>query len=82
MRREASHAVLPLAGRRTDGHARSLKGLVSYAFLASLADLDALAPFRVQDLVRADSAAGIGIQYAVDHVAAAGLTKYVSKWPI
>lgn len=38
-----------------------------------MAYLDALAPFRVQDLVGTNTSGRIGVEYAVDDVAATGL---------
>ena len=53
--------------------------LLSQALLAGLAHFYPLAPFRVEHLVRADAAAGVGVEDAVDDVPAAGLEAYVSE---
>jgi hypothetical protein len=43
------------------------------ALFASVAYLDALAPFGVQDLVGTDASGGVWVEDAVDYIAAAGL---------
>jgi hypothetical protein len=53
------------------GGRRQSRGL--QALFASVAYLDALAPFRVQDLVGTDTSGGVWVEDAVDDIAAAGL---------
>ena len=43
-----------------------------------MAHLDALAPLRVQHLVGADTSGRVGVEYAVDDVAATSLENVVS----
>jgi hypothetical protein len=43
------------------------------ALFTSVAYLDALAPFGVQDLVGTDASGGVWVEDAVDYIAAAGL---------
>lgn len=50
---------------------------LSQTLFAGFADFYPLAPFRVEDLVRADAAAGVRVQDAVDDVPAASLRETV-----
>jgi hypothetical protein len=43
-----------------------------------VAHFDALAPLRVQHLVGADTSGRVGVEYAVDDIAATGLEDNVS----
>ena len=56
-----------------DLHRRLQQGLQT--LFAGVAYLDALAPFRVQDLVGTDTPGRVGVENAVDDIAAAGLVK-------
>ena len=47
-------------------------------FLASLAYLDTLTPFRVQDLVSAYPSARVGVEDAIDHIPTSSLFIRVS----
>ncbi len=46
---------------------------LSQAFFAGLTELDALAPFRVKDLVRRYPAARVGVENAIDDVTTTSL---------